>query len=81
MASLEDQLHDEIDDSEARIELAHAAVGLVLRDRLIQLVNERGAQEALVALVELIEDDLVDLTTEAFRVGVSHARKRPEVDL
>ena len=61
-------LHDEIDAEE---DLAEATQALVARDTalLAQLITEHGFEQAIEAMALLIEDDLIDITTQAVRIG------------
>lgn len=81
MPSLRDQLHDEVDAIEEITNRTRADVISILDNELPKAIEGSGdIVAALVAVTELIENRLADLTTEAYESGVETAKKRVAVD-
>ena len=72
-----DQLHNEIDRIEAMKNRAKRAAIETVETELPRLLEETGDLVAsLVAVAEIVEDRMADLTTEAFTQGVEFSRER-----
>jgi len=81
MATIVDQLHDEVDTLEEMRERAKGLVISAIRDNLRAALDETGdIGAALVLLAIKAEDDLTDLTTETFKRFAELAQERTPPD-
>lgn len=74
-----DMLHDEIDKLEDFRDRAKEIVENVVHANLRQALDEtHDIAAAMVLLAQMVEAELTELTTEAFKAGIGFARSRAE---
>ena len=74
---MREQLHSEIDALEDLRERARVITEKVIRDNLRTVLDQtHDIGAAMVLLAKIVENELTELTTEAFRSGVGFAQTR-----
>ena len=75
------QLHNEIDRLEEIRNRAKETARKAVVDNLRPALEASGQDiaKAMILLAQIVEDEITDLTTEAFHMGVGFARERAKV--
>ena len=74
---MRDLLHDEVDIIEELMDESKAVVEEIVKDQIETALLETGdVTEAFRLITSRLEEQLIDTTTRAFRVGAQFAEKR-----